>query len=125
MAKPKKKESGKKKLKFKYVIPDQLMDCYINGVFGGVTQRQEIHMHPFNERTPIPKEVFVEFGKEGEKPKEIEKIAGGDIVRLIQASLIMDVNAAIAIRDWLDNKIKFIKSINEEEKQKKLKKLEK
>ena len=118
MAKPKINKSGKKKIKIKYVIPDQLIDCYVNGVYGGVTPRQEIHMHVFSERNPIPEEVTIEFGKKGEERKEIEKVIGGDVVRIVQASLIMDYETAIAIRNWLNGAINHIEGLDKKEKPK-------
>jgi hypothetical protein len=38
---------------------------------------------------------------------------GGDVIRLIQSSIVIDVNTAISIRDWLDDKIKTL--VKEEE----------
>ena len=71
---PKPKISNK--LKFKYVIPENLPDCYINGVFGGVTPRGEIHAHFFSERNPIPKEALVEFEEKDGSVKSISEKKG-------------------------------------------------
>jgi len=107
----------RKKLKFKYVIPDKLPDYYVNGAFGGITPREEIHMHFFSERNPIPKELTLSLGENGDvTPEETEKIVGGDVVRLVQASIIMDVGTAIAIRDWMNERINFILEAKEDKK---------
>lgn len=111
------KKKDRKEVTFKYVYPSDLRDHYINGAWGGVTPRNEIHMHLYSERQPIPKEATYEVKKDGTtgdptKPPE----TGGDIVRLIQTSAIMDVDTAIRIRDWLN---KFIKHIEDDQKERK------
>jgi len=104
------------KLTFKYVYPENLRDLYINGCWGGVTPRKEIYLHLFSERHPIPKSVTHKVNKETMSlGKEIEKEEGGNILRLIQASVVMDLSTAIAIRDWIDDKIKAVQKMNEEE----------
>jgi len=95
----------KKKFTFKYVIPEHLRDCYVNGAWGGVTPRKEIHLHLYSERLPIPKEIIYDINKDGTIGKKEAQIKGGDMVRLIQSSVIMDVGAAVAIRDWLNRMI--------------------
>ena len=104
-----------KSLKFKYVYPEDLRDLYVNGVFGGVTPRNEIHAHFFSERHPIPKSVTHELKENGSlgPEKSIEK--GGDVVRFVQTSIIMDVGAATVLRDWLTQNIEFVKKMKMEE----------
>ncbi|MBN2385314.1 hypothetical protein JXQ70_20765 [bacterium] len=106
----------KEKIVFKYVIPDGIRDCFINGAFGGANQSGHINAHFYYERPAIPQKsthkivtrlekvgTSVEYAKEG----EIE--SGGDLVRFVQSSIVMDLTTAISIRDWLDKQIKLIK----------------
>ena len=51
--------------------------------------------------------------------KEISREVGGDAVRLVQASVIMDVTTAVALRDWLDGRIKIIEEFKLKEADKK------
>lgn len=102
------KQKKSERIKFKYVIPDHITDNYVNGVFGGTTPRQEIHMHFFSERNPIPKAFTLEVTEKDKSLKEVEVIKGGDVVRLIQASIIMDITTAVSIRDWLNDRIKHL-----------------
>jgi len=37
-----KKGTTKKEFTFKYIIPDHIQDCYVNGAFGGVTPTRKI-----------------------------------------------------------------------------------
>jgi hypothetical protein len=102
---PAKSKKSKKNVKFKYVIPDHVRDCHVSGAWGGLLSNGVLHMHFFNERSPIPNHVMVEIGEDG-SASEIDKDTGGDVVRLVQASVIMDMNTASSIRDWLDKMIK-------------------
>ena len=103
----------KPEIQFKYVIPEQLPDCYTNGAFGGVTPRGEIHIHFYSERNPVPKEAVASIEKKDGSIKKIEEITGSDVIRLVQASLVMDVNTAVSIRNWLDDRIKNVHEIQE------------
>ena len=110
----------KKKFTFRYVYPSDLRDYYVNGAWGGLTPRDEIYMHLYSERRPIPKTITHEVKEDGLIGDEIDRKYGGDVIRLIQASVVMDVTVAIAIRDWLDSKIQIVQG--QKEKQKKEKK---
>jgi hypothetical protein len=111
MAKPKKQK--KKTLTFRYIIPDDLRDYYINGAHGGVTPRNEISMHLYSERIPIPLSVTYNITKDHNLSEDKKPEYGADVIRLVQSSVVMDVSTAIAIRDWLDDKIKFIEKAEE------------
>lgn len=109
----KSKNQKKKTFTFKYIIPDDLRDYYINGVHGGVTPRNEISMHLFSERLPIPLSLTHTINKDNTLSKDKKQKYGADVIRLVQSSVVMDVSTAKAIRDWLDNKIKFIDKLEE------------
>lgn len=79
-------------------------------------------MHLFSERHPIPKNVKHKVNKDGTLSDEIITLKDGDAVRLIQSSVILDVTTAIAIRNWLDDRIKSIETLEGQNKGKKQKK---
>ena len=112
----KKKGTAKKEFTFKYIIPDHIQDCYVNGAFGGVTPRNEISMHLFCERHPIPKNIKHTINSDGSLSEKILIEQGGDAVRIIQSSVIMDENTAIAVRDWLNGRLKHLESLREKDK---------
>lgn len=91
-----------------YVCPAENKDLYVNGLWGGVTPRGEIYAHFYSERHPIPQKVTHMIEDDGKVsfPGEIEKKA--DATRIVQASLVMDVFSAKAIRDWFNNHIEII-----------------
>lgn len=99
----------KKTIKFKYVIPKDLRDFYVNGLWGGITPRNEIHMQFYTERHPIPKSKTYEIKDDKTLGDTLETDLGGDVVRVIQASIIFDMDTAISIRDWLNTNIDLIK----------------
>lgn len=94
-----------KQITFKYVHPADLRDLYVNGLWGGVTPRGEIYTHFYSERHPIPKKAVHTIREDGTFNPTGEIESGGDAVRLIQASICMDMQTAIAFRDWLTNQI--------------------
>lgn len=110
--------SKKKRLTFKYVIPDNLRDFYVNGAHGGITARGEISMHLYCERGPIPLTVTHIINKNGTLSKISRSKYGADVIRFVQSSVIMDVGTAAAIRDWLDRNIIAAKKLEKEIKEK-------
>ena len=99
-----KKNKLKNKMKFKYVIPDGLRDYYVNGVHGSVHPQGLINMHLFSERIPIPKSIISKPDERGIY-EESEREFGADVIRLVQASILMEKGFAIVLRDWLNTKI--------------------
>jgi len=101
-----------KTITFKYVYPEDLRDLYINGLFGGVTPRKEIYAHLYSERHPIPKKVVHYIDETGLLGSEVSAEKGGDVVRFIQSSIVMDLDTAISFRNWLDERIKYVEEIS-------------
>ena len=95
----------KKQITFKYVHPEDLRDLYANGIFGGVTPRNEIYIHFYSERHPIPKTATHRIDDKGLLSKDGDIEMGGDVVRLVQSSIIINEGTAIALRDWLNQRL--------------------
>jgi len=112
-------DQQKKELTFKYVIPDNLKDCYVNGVWGMVSPKGEINMHLYSERLPIPNSETHEIVKGDINPVPISRNTGGDIVRLIQSSVVMDMQTAIALHRWLGERIDYFFKTKEAENENK------
>lgn len=106
--------SNPKNITFRYVYPEDLRDFYVNGAFGGVTPRKEIYVHFYSERHPIPKTVTHKIKEDGTLGEPQSKETGGDVVRLIQASIVMDLKTAVGIRDWLNDRIALIDQADKE-----------
>lgn len=97
---------GEDKFVYKYVYPEDLRDLYVNGTIGGLTPRGELYMHLFSERHAFPKKMVCPIKDNKPDMSEAKVETGGNVVRLIQATIVMDINTAIAIRDWIDARIK-------------------
>lgn len=93
------------KITFKYVCPSDLRDLHVNGLWGGVTKNDEVYIHFFSERGPIPKTATHDLDDQGFPGKEATLELGGDIVRLVQCSIAMTAATAVVFRDWLNERI--------------------
>ena len=111
-------DNEKKEITFRYLIPDDLKDCYINGVWGMVSPKGEVNMHLYSERLPIPNTETHIITNGKLEPIPTERKIGGDVVRLIQSSVVMDIQTAIALQQWLGERIdNFIKIKEAEQKE--------
>lgn len=63
-----------------------------------------IHMAVFSERTPLPQKV-IHTVNEGILGPEIKREGKEGVFREIEVDLVMSASVAIALRDWLDQKI--------------------
>jgi hypothetical protein len=95
-----------KQITFKYVTPSNCRDLHVNGAYGSFDQAGNIHMALFNERRAIPSVVTNTVDESGRLGPTQSESFDADVIRTIQVSTIMDLKTAIAIRDWLDDKIK-------------------
>ncbi len=97
----------KGQIKFDYLKSPDYRTIYINGVFGGISPRGQIYISVWKERWPIPKQVTYHLKEDGTVTNEIEseRIAREAIIREVEVGLLMDIGTAIAMRNWLDEKI--------------------
>lgn len=96
------------KFRIEYIIPNDLKDMYVNGVYGGIfSENGDIQLHFFSERPSVPKLVNYDVDIENQKiiAESEELDFDSNFVRVIQSSLIMNFSTAVKIRDWLDDKI--------------------
>lgn len=101
-----KKLISRKSIKFDYIKTNSYRNYHVDGLFGGLTPNGYIHMDLFVERNPIPNWVEQDLQELGIPGKEIKRnITTEGIIRQIECGLIVDIKTAVAIRDWLNNKI--------------------
>lgn len=81
-------------------------DRYVNGLVGGFTKDNLVNIHFYHERLPIPKKTFYPYNEEGVTSQIGRSEYGGDAVRILQASLLLDVDMARDFRDWLNDLLK-------------------
>jgi hypothetical protein len=100
---------SQKEIKYKYKYAEDYNPKYIHGVFGGVSPRGEIVMHFFMERVAVPKEqvfpiVNDQLGHELME-KRLPKDLNESAIRFIQNGVILDIETAEALVEWLQSHI--------------------
>lgn len=81
---------------------------HVDGAFGGISPTGLLHMAVYNERSPVPKKIVQkvdESGKLGSEIPERRNVRSG-VFRELEADLVFTIETAVALRDWLDDKIK-------------------
>lgn len=107
--KPTKKESQKPpdKIRFDYIKSNQHREIFVEGVHGGLTPKGRIQMSLFCERQPIPRQIVHKFDGLELGPEILpERLSRDAIIRSVDATLIMDLNTAEVMYDWLGKSIK-------------------
>ncbi len=96
------------KISFKYIFSEDYNPIYVNGAYGGLTSHREIVVNFFFERNGLPYSQTQKVNKDGTLgPPEATKPEDNDtsFVRVIETGIIMNIDTAKKIRDWLDEKI--------------------
>ena len=93
---------------FEFIKSNNFRVIAVDGGFGGISPRGHvIHLAIYSERRPIPRKTVhtvSEIGKVGKELTDKREERDG-FVREVEADLILDINAATVIRDWLSEKI--------------------
>ncbi|KPK75620.1 MAG: hypothetical protein AMJ79_10680 [Phycisphaerae bacterium SM23_30] len=119
--KPKAKKAAKKaqkialnelkEINFDYIKSNHFRVIHVGGAHGGLGPKGNmIQMALFSERNAIPqRETYaIDEGKLG----NLKESKGRDaIIREVEVEVLMDLNTATAIRNWLNDKIKQIEQL--------------
>lgn len=90
--------------KFHYIKSATCADIPVHGAFGGINPvTGQVVMSVFSERSPIPKSIVYEAGPDGEQGEHREGLDG--MVRSVNAVMYFDINVAMALHQWLGQKI--------------------
>jgi len=94
-------------LEFNFEKSNFFRSIHVDGFFGGVSPANLLlHMAVFNERQPIPQKVFHPVKDGVLQPETMEKrVVRSGLFREVEADLIMNMEVAMALRAWLDEKI--------------------
>jgi hypothetical protein len=114
-----KNEQKPKKLRYHFLKSNSFRSIHADGVFGGITPRLSISATFFNERNPLPDQLVHSINDDGTIGDEIrdERIVRDGIVRELEANIIMDIEFAKALVQWLQSKIDVIEKRIEEAKE--------
>jgi hypothetical protein len=99
-------KAEKETIDFHYQKGNEFRVLHVDGVYGGLSPDGYINMSVYNQRRPIPQKVVheiddQELGDEREEERESKE----GVVREVEANIVMDVNTAIALRNWIDEKL--------------------
>jgi hypothetical protein len=99
-----------------YVKSNAFRVIHMDGAWGGVTPQLRLQMAVYSERGAIPRRVVHATTPEGTLGEETHKEVRADIVREVEADIIMDLSVAIALREWLDTRIKVLQQTIREQR---------
>ncbi len=92
-------------ISFKYKFQENYNPVYTNGVYGGFNASGDLVANFFFERSPIPREeVFDIYSGKPIEP-DISDVPIPSIIRSIQTGIVINLDTAKVIRDWLDTHI--------------------
>ena len=94
------------RVNFDYIKSQHFRVIHMDGAIGGLTPNGHIHMSLYSERPAIPRRIVhsLEGNRLGDEIQS-ERITRDAIVREMDVDVQMTINAAIALRDWLDRQI--------------------
>lgn len=105
-----------RKIEIKYSQPDNYRPLYANGAYGNITPQGEIVVNFYFENNEYPdKQTFniTEEDKLGE-PEKPEDPEIPKIIRSVNVGVILDLNSAKRINEWLAGKIKQLEKMKSE-----------
>jgi len=97
-----------KEIKFKYIFNEDYNPKYANGAYGGITPKGEIAVNFYFERPGLPHYQSYEINEKGKLGKETGRDPEDlqtSMVRFVENGVILDINSAKNIVDWLNEKI--------------------
>ncbi|TND10113.1 MAG: hypothetical protein FD123_361 [Bacteroidetes bacterium] len=101
---------------FHYIKNNDYKTVIVTGAFGGVTIQGLIDMNVFTDRVVIPRKIINEISSQIPHSTEVERDERDGSVREVQVGLLMDVNTAKTLIDWLQANINAIEKIRSESK---------
>ena len=97
--------NGEKELIFHYIKTNNYKTFYSDGFFGGITPKGKIYMEPFIERGATPQQVKHIITEDGNIDEGTILEGKKDVIREIECGIIMDIETAKSLVNWLTNKI--------------------
>lgn len=94
-------------IKFDYLKTTQFRNIHVDGAVGGLAPNGNIQMAVYSERPAIPQQTTQKIDEKGVLAEEVmgARVTRGAVVRELEANLIIDVNTATQIVQWLQGKI--------------------
>ena len=106
----------KKEISFELLKSNLFRVIHCDGIFGGVNPKgNQIRMTFFGERWPIPKKMVHRISDAGNLEEEIKerREVKNSVVRELEAEIVMDLETAISVHEWLGNQLTAVKSFTD------------
>lgn len=103
-----------KSIKFKYIFQDDYNPVYINGAHGGINSQGEIIANFYLERMGLPNfqtQSITPEGKLGDVIESDPKDLNQSHVRFVRNGIIMNLQTAKLIYNWLGGHIKNLEQL--------------
>lgn len=95
--------------KIMYLYDEDFKTSYINGAFGAFSAKGDFVMNLFYEGIKRPDETTIEVLQDGNIVENFN-LEGKKITRKIEASVVMNIETAKSICQWLQENIKKVEA---------------
>jgi len=87
---------------------------HVDGAWGGLTPRGDVYMALYSEHQPTPDQTVYRQNPDGVTASEVSTDSIEGVIREIDVEAILTYQGAIALRDWLNDRIKNIDEVRSE-----------
>jgi len=103
-----------RKIRFEYIKGSDYRTVKVDGIHGGPTVRGEIYAAVFTDRPAVPQVVsfLIDQNKLGDELKE-ERVGKETPIREVQMGMVMDLEIAKSIHEWLGVQIKSVEGLHD------------
>lgn len=109
-------EKVPKEIQFHYKKTDSYRAYHCDGAYGGITPTGKIYMEVFVERNPTPTSITAKVLPDGAIGPEVKREGKTGIIRQVECGLVLDIQTAKSLRDWLNDKIEKFEQITKTKK---------
>lgn len=106
-------QRGPTQVEFHYIKSGLFRVVHVDGAWGGATPRGHITMSVFSERGPIPQRLVHQINDDGTLGEQVSLVSKTGIIREVEVELVIDLEAARSISDWLTKNIKTLTAAQE------------
>jgi hypothetical protein len=95
------------KIKFYYEKGNFFRVIHVDGAVGGLTPTLDVFLSIYNQRAPIPQVSVQKVAPSGQLGEELmeERVQKDGVFREVEVGLVMNLNVARALQQWLTEKI--------------------
>jgi hypothetical protein len=101
------------RLAFDYIKSNFFRVAHVDGAVGSATPSGLIHLACYSERPAIPRRMVFEVSAEGVLGQEVASLKDtrDSIVRELEIDLLMSVEVASGLRDWLTTQLEHVEEM--------------